>query len=161
MADEPQWRDDDLREALAIQGFVWEGSLPPVGWFGDSPELASELGELVRLGHKTATAGLLWVWEADHGGPPSAGQREVVIDWVGRPLAVIELTEVSVTSFLEVDSSFAADEGEGDGTLDFWRNAHRSFFRRECSRLGRQFHDDVAVVCMRFRVLHAAPDAAA
>jgi uncharacterized protein YhfF len=160
MRDEPRWNERDLRVVLADQGFVAHGALPKAGWFGDSPELARELGELVRRGSKTATAGLLWQWEAEVGGPPAVGDREVVIDWEGAPLAIIELTEVCVVSFLEVDADFARDEGEGDGSLAYWRAAHRSYFGRECARLGRQPADDMPVVCMRFRVVHAAPDPA-
>ena len=161
VSEGPRWREEDVRAALAAQGFVCRGSLPPVGWFGDSPVLARELAVLVRRGRKQATAGLLWQWEAERGGPPTVGEREVVIDWLGTPLAVIELTEVRVLPFLEVDAAFASDEGEGDGSLAHWRDAHRSYFSRECARLGRQFDDATPVVCMRFRVLHAAPDAAA
>ncbi len=160
MTAEPQWHEEDVRSGLIDQGFVCPGSLPPVGWFGDSPELAGQLGELVRQGRKTATAGLLWSWEADDGAPPLVGQQEVIIDWAGRPLAVIEFTEVTVVPFSQVDAEFARDEGEGDGSLAFWRAAHRSFFARECARLGRQQTDDPPVVCMRFRVVHAAPDPA-
>ena len=157
----PHWRKEDVHAELIDQGFVHTGSLPPVGWFGDSPELARQLGELVRQGRKTATAGLLWSWEDHDGTPPSVGQQEVIIDWAGRPLAVIEFTEVAVVPFSQVDAAFARDEGEGDGTLAFWRAAHRSFFGRECVRLGRAQADDPPVVCMRFRLLHAAPDSAA
>jgi uncharacterized protein YhfF len=155
---EPVWREEELRAALTQQGFVCRGPLPAVGWFGDSPELARDLGELVRQGRKTATAGLLWGWEADQGGPPPVGLREVIVDWEGAPLAVIELTEVNVVPFLEVDASFARDEGEGDRSLAWWRAAHRSYFDRVCARLKRRPSDDMPVVCMRFRVVHAAPD---
>jgi uncharacterized protein YhfF len=156
----PHWREDVVREELSRQGFESSGPLPEVGWFGDSSDLASELGELVREGRKTATAGLLWAWEAEHGGPPLVGHQEVVIDWAGIPLAVIELTEVRVIRFRDVDASFARDEGEGDGSLAHWREAHRAFLGRECRRLGRPYTDDVPVVCMRFRLLHAAPNSA-
>jgi len=157
VTDEPRWNEAEVRAALAAQGFVCPGTLPPVGWFGDSPQLARSLGELVRRGDKTATAGLLWQWEAEHAGPPSVGQREVVIDWESAPLAVIEFSEVRVIPFLEVDAEFASDEGEGDRSLAWWRDAHRSYFTRECARLGRQPSDDMPIVCIRFRVLHAAP----
>ena len=131
-----------------------------MGWFGDSAELVRDLGELVRQGRKTATAGLLWQWEAEDGGPPAVGDREVVIDWEGLPLAIIEFTEVGVVPFLDVDAGFASDEGEGDGSLAYWRAAHRSYFGRQCARFGRLFGDDMPIVCIRFRVLHAAPEPA-
>jgi uncharacterized protein YhfF len=157
VAGTPSWDEQAVRDALAAQGYRLVGRLPTIGWFGDSPELARDLGELVRRGTKRATAGLLWAWEAEHRGPPTEGAQEVVIDWDGRVLALIELTEVRVLPFDQVDAAFARDEGEGDGSLRYWREAHREYFGRECDRLGRQPTDDMPVVCMRFRVLHAAP----
>ena len=35
----------------------------------------------------------------------------------------------------EVTEDFAAAEGEGDGTLAYWRRVHWSYFGRECERL--------------------------
>lgn len=52
--------------------------------------------------------------------------------------------------FSQVDADFAATEGEGDGSLTFWREAHRAFFTRECARLGRTFTEQMPVVCERF-----------
>jgi uncharacterized protein YhfF len=65
-----------------------------------------------------------------------------------------------VIRFRDVDASFARDEGEGAGSLAHWREAYRAFLGRECHRLGRPYTDDVPVVCMRFRLLHAAPNSA-
>lgn len=61
------------------------------------------------------------------------GKRMVMLDGVGRPRAVIETVELVQKSFLEVDASFAHDEGEGDRTLAYWRRAHETYF----SRLGK------------------------
>ena len=150
----PDWDPEEIRGILSGSGYQPPGELPPIGWFGDGPELARELGELVQKGTKTATAGLAWEWEAE-GGPPPVGYREVVIDWEGRPLAVILLTEVQILPFEEVDADFARDEGEGDRSLDGWRKAHWSYFSRQCERLGRTPSTQMPVVCMRFRVLHS------
>jgi len=115
----------------------------------------------VRLGRMSATASLQWSWEADGDRLPNVGEREVIVDWVGAPVAVIEFTEVRVVPFGEVDAKFASDEGEGDGSLAYWRAAHQAFFARACERIGRELPPDPPVVCMRFRVVHAAPGPAA
>ena len=52
----------------------------------------------------------------------------------------------------EVGAEFAAKEGEGDGSLFFWRDAHRQYFTRECDRIGRRFTEDMPVACERFEV---------
>ena len=74
-------------------------------------------------------------------------------DWGGTPLCVIETTHVEIVPFDRVDEGFAATEGEGDGTLRYWRDAHWRFFSRECARIGRQPDLSMPVVCERFEVV--------
>jgi uncharacterized protein YhfF len=147
----PRWDTAHLCARLSESGY--EGELPPVAWFGDNPEQADELAELVTRGRKRATAGLLWRW-ASEAAPPEAGDRQVIIDWQGEPRAVIEMTEVRIAQFDQVDAEFARDEGEGDLSLEHWRQVHWDFFARECKRLGREPHAAMPVVCMRFAVVH-------
>jgi uncharacterized protein YhfF len=92
--------------------------------FGNTPELDQKLASLVAQRQKTATAGLLWAWEADDGGPPKEGQIYIVHNWEGMPIAVIENTRVSIVPFNLVDAQFAREEGEGDLSLAWWRRVH-------------------------------------
>jgi uncharacterized protein YhfF len=88
--------------------------------FGDSPELADELLELVLIGRKTATR-----WAASEGDKGvEVGKRWIVKDGQGRPRAVLETVEITRRRFEEVDEGFAFDEGEGDRSLAWWRSAH-------------------------------------
>lgn len=77
--------------------------------FGDSPELADELLELVVKGIKTATCST-----EDEPNTSTPGERWVVLDGRGEPRCVIETAEVAYRRFNEVDATFAYDEGEGD-----------------------------------------------
>jgi uncharacterized protein YhfF len=123
--------------------------------FGDSPEMADELGALIVKGTKTATCSALWEWEAEGQTPPTAGVCTVVLDGSGAPLCVIETTEVSVVPFDEVDAAFARDEGEGDRSLEYWREAHWRFFSRALPKfVGREPSPDMPLVCERFRLLY-------
>jgi uncharacterized protein YhfF len=148
----PSWDAANVRQRLRDQGYELDGELPPVAWFGDDPDQATQLAELVRQGAKRATAGLLWRWQ-EQGGPPQPGDRQIVIDWQGEPRAVIEMTDVRTLPFNEVDAEFAREEGEGDLSLDYWRQVHWDFFGRECERLGRTPGPTMPVVCMRFRLV--------
>ncbi|MBA3413978.1 MAG: ASCH domain-containing protein [Chloroflexia bacterium] len=121
--------------------------------FGDSAAMADELAVLVGAGPKRATAGLLAEYEADGTPLPVAGDWSVVLDGAGRPVAVIRTVQVAVVPFAEVDAAFAWDEGEGDRSLAFWREAHRGFF----SRSGLPFDDGSPVVCERFEVVYPLP----
>ena len=119
--------------------------------FGDSPALADELAALVLQGTKRATAGLLWAFQAEGKPLPKSGDLSIVTSGAGVPLCVIETLAVEIVPFDQVSADFAAAEGEGDGSLAFWRAAHSQFFGRECARLGRRFEPDMPVVCERFR----------
>ena len=122
--------------------------------FGDTPEMADELGALVVSGRKTATCSALWELEAEDGPMPRVGEKAVILNGGDEPLCVIETTEVEVRRFDGVDERFAGDEGEGDRTLKYWRGAHRDFFARTLPGIGRAFAEDMPLVCERFRVIH-------
>lgn len=122
--------------------------------FGDSEDLANELAELVLRGTKRATAGSVWSYEDEGKRIPISGDLSIVTNWAGSPLCIIETESVEVVPFSEVSSEFAATEGEGDGSLSFWREAHRQYFTRECARAGRQFSENMLVACERFKVAY-------
>ena len=111
--------------------------------FGDSPELADELAELVLAGRKRATC-----WAASEGPKTHVGQRWVVLDGSGVPIAVIETTELTQRRFDEVDAAFAFEEGERDCTLAFWRRAHCNYFGRQGT-----FAPDMLPYCELFRLV--------
>ena len=133
------------------------GTLPSMtsAWsFGDSPRLADELVGLVLAGLKTATCGALWEYEAEGEPVQQIGQLSVVLDGAGRPMCVVETAEVEIRPYNQVDAQFASEEGEGDRSLDFWREAHRRFFTRTLPLVGREFSEDMPLVCERFRVIY-------
>jgi uncharacterized protein YhfF len=123
------------------------------GW-GDGPGMADELGALIARGVKTATCSSLWEWEAEGNPIPHVGLVTVVLDGRGEPLCIVETVEVSIRKYNEVDAEFACDEGEGDLSLTYWREAHRHFFSRALPKIGREFSEDMPLVCERFRIIH-------
>ena len=126
-------------------------------YFGDGEELADELAELVLRGIKRATAGSVWSFEADGKRIPQPGDLSIVTNWSGRPLCVIETQAVEVVPFSQVTADFAATEGEGDGSLSFWRLSHRQYFSRECAKAGREFTESMLVACECFKVVYQPP----
>lgn len=127
----------------------------PEAWgFGDSPEMAEELGRLVLQGIKTATASAVWEYEAENEPFPRVGDISIITGGQGEPWCIIETVEVTIRPFNEVDAQFAYDEGEGDRSLEYWRKAHLNFFSRTLPNIGRQFSETMPVVCERFRVIY-------
>jgi uncharacterized protein YhfF len=101
-----------------------------VGSFGDSPEMATELVELVIAGMKRATASLV----RDYGGgrepTPSPGDFVMMLYGEGHPRFIWRTTEVTIKPLSQVDEAFAWDEGGGDRTRDCWLAAHCRYFGR-------------------------------
>lgn len=122
--------------------------------FGDTPRLADELGALILDGTKTATCSALWEYEAEGEPLPKAGEKAVILAGNGDPICVVETTEVEIRPYKEVDADFAFLEGEGDRSLEYWREAHWSFFSRTLAGIGKQPTMDMPLVCERFRVVY-------
>ncbi|MFE3881395.1 ASCH domain-containing protein [Streptomyces lydicus] len=119
--------------------------------------LRDRLVAAVLSGAKTATTGLLTEYERGEEPLPSAGQRSVVPDSAGRPVAVIELTGVRVVRLAEVDQAHAQAEGEGYTTVATWRAAHEAFWhgpevREELGDPDFTVDDDTLVVLETFRI---------
>ena len=123
------------------------------GW-GDSSEMADELGALIVQGTKTATCSLLWEWEAEGESPPKAGLLTIVLNGHDEPIGIVETTEVTIRKYNEVDAKFAREEGEGDLSLAYWRQAHRDSFSRSLPVIGKDFSEDMPLVCERFRLIY-------
>lgn len=122
--------------------------------FGDNPKLVDELGQLILSGKKTGTSSALWEWEAVGNPIPQPGMISIVLDGLDHPICIIETTEVLVSRFNAVDEEFAHAEGEGDLSLEYWRQAHTKFFSRVLPKFGREFSEDMPLVCERFKIIY-------
>jgi len=126
--------------------------------FGDNPEMADELISLVLAGKKTGTSTLAIEYDGqgqkEVENMPRTGDYDVILDGTGKPAGIIRITSVTIKPFNEVTEAFAHSEGEGDRTLDFWRNEHWRIW----SRLGRQqgfsMKEDLLVVCQSFELVY-------
>jgi uncharacterized protein YhfF len=111
----------------------------------------------ILAGQKTALTGLLQIYEHDGEPVPQPGQRFSVIDSMGRPAAVIEVTEVRILPISMVDDDYALAEGRGYADAADWRRAHEDFFTSDgvAEYLGTTpvIGDDMLVVAERFRLV--------
>jgi uncharacterized protein YhfF/GNAT superfamily N-acetyltransferase len=141
------------------QAFCRASGVPPqtpyqAWYFGDSPQMARELANLVVHGPKRATAGSVWANERWPDAAPVPDGYSVVTEYNGTPRGVIRTTSLETRPLDQVDAQFAWDEGEGDRTLADWLDGHTRFFTRECASHGRPFSPSMAVVLERFELLY-------
>jgi uncharacterized protein YhfF len=110
--------------------------LPPgrvsVDGYGDSKALSDELLALIRRGKKRAGTGLIWSHEFENEPIAQAGDIEIVVDHAGVPSIITRIVSVDVVPYAQVSAEYAAIEGEGDGSLAYWREAHWDYFSGGC-----------------------------
>ncbi|EGR2919131.1 ASCH domain-containing protein [Vibrio vulnificus] len=115
---------------------------------------ANVCADLILRGEKRASCSLEY-WYSHEGEPmPEVGHLQVVTNWDGKPICIIELTSVSKCKYSDVTGEFAAEEGEGDKSLKWWREAHWKFFGLECDELGIEPTEDMLLVLERFKVVY-------
>lgn len=119
--------------------------------FGNTSEMARRLGELVLKGDKRATTTLLETAQKfDYA--PAVGDYSIVTDFEENPMCIIQMTEISILPFDEVDAEYALVEGEGDKSLDYWREGHRRFFTQDAAENGLEFNEKSLVICQKFNL---------
>jgi len=121
--------------------------------FGSDEVMARELADLVMEGKKCSTTSLHMLYEKENEPIPLDKELSVITDWKGKAQCIIETTDVTIKPFNEVDEAFASTEGEGDGSLSFWRKVHIEEFSKELKEYGLEFSEDLLVVCETFKVV--------
>jgi uncharacterized protein YhfF len=129
-----------------------------VGEFAFPGPLRDQLVAAILDGTKTTTTGLADDYERDGEPLPRSGDREVVIDSAGDPVALIEIVTVRVVRVGDVDLAHALGEGEGYASVADWRAGHEAFWHSDAMReyVGDPaftVNDDTLAVAVAFRAV--------
>lgn len=133
------WQDKTKPEAVS----AWQ--------FGAE---ADTLAALVIAGTKTATCSAYELYALENEAIPQVDEYSIILNSKDQPVAIIKTTEVTITPMNEVSEEFAIAEGEGDRTYEYWWNVHVDFFEKELEAVGREFSEDMLLVCERFELVH-------
>lgn len=118
--------------------------------FCNNEKEANELAILVNQGIKRASAQSLWSIQKTGGQLPSVGGIFVVTDWDRNAVCIVKTTKVSTIPFNEISEENAYREGEGDRTLQHWRQVHIRFYKEEFEKLGLTFEETMPIVFEEF-----------
>ena len=118
--------------------------------------LADELLHLYLSGRKHAGSGLVRDYEVAGEPLPEVGDYWIVLDSRNRPTCLLRTVRVETHRFDQVTDAVALAEGEGDGSLGYWQNAHRQFFAPHLERLGIKDLESAQVVTEYFQLVHTA-----
>ena len=116
-------------------------------------EAADKLADLVVRGIKTATCSAYDLYGIEGEPIPEAGEYSVILDSKDEAVCIIRTTKVTVIPFNKVSEEHAFKEGEGDRSLEYWREVHESFLSRELASVRLEFNEETKVVCEEFEVV--------
>ncbi len=148
MTAEELWREYCSNKNIDI-------NTPYEAWaFGDDPD---KLAQLVLEGKKFGTASLYeaYVIEDALDELPKIGDYSVILNANDEALCVIRDYDVYVRRFGDVSPFHAYSEGEGDRSLNYWRNVHQRFFEEELSEYedtDLTINSETRVICEKFCV---------
>ena len=139
--------EEMYRGYARTKGIPQETDGVEIGPYGDSPEMAHALLQLIQSGKKRATC-----WACIDEEPPLPGTLSVITDWEGNAGCVLETVQAEVLPFSAVTWELARLEGE-DECFESWHEGHTRFFTEESRREGYTFSGDMPVIFERFKVV--------
>ncbi|SHK72586.1 ASCH domain-containing protein [Chryseobacterium polytrichastri] len=142
-------------------GSIKESSSQPLDFSGSfhfgGKEDATSIAALVATGSKTSTGSLLWGYECENKPIPSIGEYNIITDSDDMPVCIIQTTTLSIIPFDEVGEQFAFDGGEGDRSLEGWREMYWEYIQSECERIQKIPTMKTPMVCEYFKVVYNEP----
>lgn len=142
----------EFMDSAALEG---DRDRPLSSWhFCDNQHDADECARLVVSGRKRATAPSLWGLEHEGGPFPRVGDLHVITDWAGIARCIIRITRIDIVPLHEITEEHAQAEGEGDGSLAWWREAHWAYYQRELQGSNYQPQPHMPIVFQRFECIY-------
>lgn len=118
--------------------------------FGEVPD---KLAALVLEGKKTATSSSYILYKLNDERVPQAGDYSIILDSRDNALCIIRTVKADIVEYGKVTEEFARKEGEGDLSLDYWREVHQAFFTQELQTVNLSLDDQTLIVCEEFEVV--------
>lgn len=115
----------------------------------------NELSDLAARGQKRGTTHLRIHFDQERIVMREPGDYWIVTKTTGEPMCLVRITNIDIRPFNQVELAFAASEGEGDLTLEYWRDGHSTYFQEQCERWGVEWREDLPVVCESFDLVYS------
>jgi uncharacterized protein YhfF len=121
--------------------------------FGYTDNLANKLIGYVKEGKKTGTSSALEMYEIDENFPKE-GDISIITSGNGLPGCIIRTEVIKKKKFKEINEEEARLEGEGNLSLEYWRDVHEHFFQAEYEEKGKEFSEEIPVIFEKFKVIY-------
>lgn len=120
-------------------------------------EITDDLIALYLSGRKNAGSGLVADYTTSRDPLPNVGDFWICLDSGGEPRCVLRTARIEIHNFSEVPASIAMAEGEGDGSLDYWRRVHTEVYEPNLSAWGIRRIEEAEVITEFFTIVFKEP----
>ncbi|GGG40157.1 RNA-binding protein [Croceivirga lutea] len=123
---------------------------PKSGYFGDNEKDANQLAELVQKDIKRATSHSLLGLQFRKEALPKLNDTFIVTNWDGDAKCIVKTTSVKLIPYFGIHAEHARLEGEGDKSLEYWKQVHWDYYNRELKPFNRTPRESMIIVFERF-----------
>ena len=125
--------------------------IPDADFFHNNRKDANRLAALTLSGKKKASSGLYSAYEQYKVAIPKVGMKQIVTDFDGNAIAIIENKSVDTIPFNKISSEYAQlDMGTNIRPLEKWKKAHWEFFENFLEESEQQPTEKMLIICIRF-----------
>ena len=115
---------------------------------------ADELIELYLEGRKMASSGLVEGFKACNAPLPKVGNYWMILNSKEEPKCIVKTLAIEFYIFSEVPEKVSLAEGEGDSSIEYWRKAHKAFFKPYLQDWGIANIDEATVITEYYDVVY-------
>jgi uncharacterized protein YhfF len=145
------------RSALTSVG---PGDSYQVRWIGLDDASTEEVLALIEAGDKTGTFTLPWIVANTSQPAPRVGDLIILIDFLGKPRLLVQLTGIEEVTFGALDERHTAVDGSPVRALSIWKPLHTRYWNAMLKPFGLQVTDVMPVLVEQLDVLYGAELAA-
>ncbi len=128
--------------------------IPDSDFFHNNRKDANRLAQLTLDGKKKATSSLLSLYKQYGMDLPKVGTKQIVTDFDGKAIAIIENTAVDTIPFNKISEQYAKlDMGTDIEPLKKWKKAHWDFFEHFLKESGEKPTEEMLMVCVKFETI--------
>ncbi|MBE6133453.1 MAG: ASCH domain-containing protein [Erysipelotrichaceae bacterium] len=119
--------------------------------FGGAPD---KLAKLVLKGIKTATCSAYELYQVENEPIPQVGDYSVILDSKDNAVCIIQTTKIYIAPYSSCSKEHAYKEGEGDRSLQYWKDVHKEFFTDEMKSINKSFDENMLLIYEEFVVVY-------
>ena len=128
--------------------------IPDADFLHNNETDANRLVQLVLEGKKSASSSLYSGYIKYKVDLPKVGKKQIVTDFEGNALVIIETIQVTTAPFNQISADYAAqDMGTDKKALQQWKKAHWNFFESFLREMGEEPTEEMLIVCERFKTV--------